>query len=138
MAKRIELDIGSEFGDWTILEDSRNDKRGPTQYKCQCSCGFTRNLIASLLKSGRTKNCRKCHFKKHAENQRALLCKDETGLIYNRWEVLEKVGIVSYVLGKNFPIYKVKHFCGEIRTVRDFFKFKSKSIRCWICKPKKK
>ncbi len=133
----LELEIGSKHYEWTVMAPAEKDKHGATQYKFQCSCGFIKDLPASRVRYGYSKRCRPCHYKRYAEHQRIYQSKDESGMVYNGWIVLEKVGRDTYTGTHYFSIYKVKHSCGEERIVRDFHKFKKKSIRCWRCKPKK-
>lgn len=78
---------GKRFGRWLVLRRAEDhiSKSGYhfTQYECLCDCGATRRVLASALKSGRSKSCgcyageiraRICreNFKTHGETKTRL------------------------------------------------------------------
>ncbi len=62
---------GRQVGQWLILGLARNT--GAPQYRqiwrCQCGCGFVREIDKSSVLSGRSVGCRSCTGKRHTGNQ---------------------------------------------------------------------
>lgn len=78
---------GKKFGRWYVVKrtDDHISKSGYhfTQYECRCECGSTALVLASALKSGRSKSCGCLHseqaadvcrsnFKAHGESKTRL------------------------------------------------------------------
>ena len=59
--RRRKLPIGSVINDWTVLEEVAEKNR--THYKCKCKCGKIKIVLASELRSCRSKQCRSCASK---------------------------------------------------------------------------
>lgn len=47
---------GKNFGEWTVLEFSHKDKAF-TYWKCRCSCGVEKSILAQSLKHGKSTSC---------------------------------------------------------------------------------
>ncbi|HDY87992.1 MAG TPA: hypothetical protein ENH82_07765, partial [bacterium] len=91
--------IGMQFGRLFIEEYSHNNKQGKAYWKAKCSCGETRIILTSDLKSGHTKSCGclrkeillKCSFK-HGLNRTPT---------YRSWS-----GMKARCLNPKEPAYK--------------------------------
>lgn len=58
MAKRTpDLEIGSFYGDWEILEEKPRSKE--KYYLCKCKCGITKEVSKSNLRLGKSTSCNK-------------------------------------------------------------------------------
>lgn len=135
--EKIVLEIGSKYGDWTVLElDSQLSKFQRTQYKCICKCGTIKTIEAYALRNMHTHRCRRCSCIKKEERRKLLYTINEVGEKYNGWEVVEHAGYVTYK-GRKHSMYIIKHKCGEVRTPKDFGNVKQVGLRCWKCKPGK-
>lgn len=64
------------FNEWTVLEYV-----GKSKWLCQCSCGTTREIQGTHLKTGRTKNCG------HNATNKKL---DLTGMDFGEWHVISQ------------------------------------------------
>lgn len=59
MANRLIDLSGKTFGEWRVIERSKN--RGKTvMWRCECSCGTIRDVSGSGLKNGTSKCCGRC------------------------------------------------------------------------------
>lgn len=56
MGKFVDL-TGRQFGRLTVLGISHRDIHGHIQWKCQCSCGGTKNIAGLSLKKGASTSC---------------------------------------------------------------------------------
>ena len=61
--KTIPIHIHDMFGRWEIIREIPGSKRGK-KYLCRCECGTERKVLASSLRSGRSKSCG-CSKTKH-------------------------------------------------------------------------
>jgi hypothetical protein len=69
--KRIDLPIGSVFGDWTVTGKCRS--RGGRLYaRCRCVCGTSRLVLCTDLRSGKSTGCRCTSTAKPSDN--CLVC----------------------------------------------------------------
>ncbi len=48
--------VGQRFGDWTVIERAPSQGKF-TRWKCRCSCGRERLILASALRLGRSSSC---------------------------------------------------------------------------------
>ena len=59
---------GQRFGEWTVLW--RAPKHGKNAYwHCRCSCGVERDVLATTLRSGRSKSCGHDRFSSYEEKE---------------------------------------------------------------------
>jgi hypothetical protein len=49
--------VGQVFGDWVVVGSAEKGSRGQTQWTCQCTCGETRPVGASRVRSGASTGC---------------------------------------------------------------------------------
>jgi hypothetical protein len=56
MSKLKDL-TGQKFGELTVIQRAENDKKGRTQWLCQCDCGKQKIIRGSSLTFGNTKSC---------------------------------------------------------------------------------
>lgn len=61
--KRIDL-TGKVFGNLTVIRFDRAEPQGAL-WQCRCSCGVSRSVRSSRLRSGRTHSCGRCSKIKH-------------------------------------------------------------------------
>lgn len=52
--------IGERFGRWTVLERVDGYKKN-NRYTCRCDCGDSFTLLGFTLRSGASKQCKKCY-----------------------------------------------------------------------------
>ena len=57
MGKQLINLTGQRFGRLTVLTRAENNKRGNTQWLCQCDCGEKRIVLGTELRGGRTRSC---------------------------------------------------------------------------------
>ncbi len=62
--KRTLIPIGSQFGEWTVLENDIHDAQNHSCVKARCSCGREKILQSYNLTYGRTTQCKPCMIKK--------------------------------------------------------------------------
>lgn len=60
MRLKTEMNVGDVFGKWTVIEEPSVNKFGQIQCLCRCACGKERVQLATRLRCGRSKSCRKC------------------------------------------------------------------------------
>jgi len=60
-------EIGKVYGKWTIIE-FLGIHRKLQQFSVRCNCGFIGKHCAADLRSGKSKQCSKCHNKENAKN----------------------------------------------------------------------
>ena len=57
----IPMEIGSTWGEWTVLRLShRHPVSGNRYWVCECSCGSTKAVEGSRLRKGKTTKCQRC------------------------------------------------------------------------------
>src|SRR6266852_6956149 len=122
-AKKGECIIGTTYGDWLIIKEAPDNKHNETQCKVKCKCGFIKNLELTKLKNGRSSRCKACTYKNNIIDLK-LRTKDYSGKTFHNWKVEEKLGRGNYTIKSYFTEYRLKHTCGEISTIRDFYKFR--------------
>jgi hypothetical protein len=58
LLKRLTyLELGSRFGDLTVIELDKKTHSRRTYYKCLCDCGTYKSVYAVYLRNGDTKSC---------------------------------------------------------------------------------
>jgi hypothetical protein len=60
MAKKVvdrDVPVGQVFNMLTVYDCGGYNKHGQWRWKCICECGKPRNIIATLVRTGRTKSC---------------------------------------------------------------------------------
>lgn len=73
MGTKIKVEIGEQFGEWKILDNTPILKgRGHYYYKCKCSCGVQKEVLNSNLKRGISTNCGCLRYKNPAHNYKGL------------------------------------------------------------------
>lgn len=60
-ARLLPVDVGAQFGEWTVLGATSPSASRDTRVLCQCSCGRTHKVYVGHLIKGRSKACRLCH-----------------------------------------------------------------------------
>lgn len=99
---KLDINVGDQFGDWTVIDTNRFSKNGHVYVQCQCKCGKISDIAATALKRGKTNSCRSCAARKTTK----LL---KPGDKYKHWTILE--GPI-YIKGTAY--YKVQCDCGTI------------------------
>ena len=57
----IPMEIGSTWGEWTVLRLSHHHPISGNRYwVCECSCGFIKAVEGSRLRKGKTTRCQRC------------------------------------------------------------------------------
>lgn len=57
---RKYLEIGSRYGRWTVVKLQPLIEYHPTEYTCECDCGFIQVIAANTLKRKASTQCGKC------------------------------------------------------------------------------
>ena len=68
---RVEIEVGSQFGEWTVLEQkSTKDSKGRyiSILRVQYSCGLVKEVRKSGIVDGRSKSCRQCSSRRKNKN----------------------------------------------------------------------
>lgn len=52
-----EIDVGTRFGKWTVIERLGPSVSGRAQMLCKCECGIERPVATHALRSGSSKSC---------------------------------------------------------------------------------
>ena len=114
---------GRTFGELTVLERDFTRKK-ETAWKCICTCGNTRTVLASKLKSGRVKSCG-CLAKKSGVYNAI----DLKGRVFGRLTAIEKTDLRTK---SGSVIWKCKCECGnDFQTSEDnLMQGNSKSCGC--------
>ena len=71
------VEVGDKFGKWNILSESEKRSGNNRMMVCQCECGNTGIVAATVLASGRSKSCGKCNIAKVGEVYGELKVIDE-------------------------------------------------------------
>ena len=61
------VEIGDIFGKWTVVSEAEKLIRNNRMMVCQCECGNTGIVAATVLANGRSKSCGKCGIAKIGE-----------------------------------------------------------------------
>ena len=68
---QVEVKKGQRFGRWVVLyevESVRTNRGDPRRmFRCRCDCGLIKDQDLSKLRSGRSKQCRKCDSRQKLE-----------------------------------------------------------------------
>ena len=76
MGKRIDM-TGEKFGEWKVIKYEGNGK-----WKCECSCGVTKDVNGNMLRQGKSLSCG------HTSEKAFINLKD---MSFGEWEVLDYV-----------------------------------------------
>lgn len=124
---------GQKFNELTVIEriDDYVSAGGNTfvQYKCQCSCGRYKNVIAAKLKNGHVKSCGKCNA--------YSTFKDLTGQKFDKLTVIGQDGYYEYPNGERDYKWKCLCECGNYITIRGNSLKSNGSHSCKRCSTKK-
>lgn len=64
MNKKLVLEIGKKFGQWTIISDKTVTKNNLTHWYCKCQCGKEQYVPLNNLMNGSSTQCKICSIKK--------------------------------------------------------------------------
>lgn len=56
----MEVEVGAQIGDWTVVEQLKNDRWGNRRWLVECRCGLVVERQDGLLRYGRSKGCLRC------------------------------------------------------------------------------
>lgn len=59
----MDPQIGDKFGKWTVVGERAPHKNGK-RFPCRCECGMEKPVWLNALRSGESKSCRECAWKK--------------------------------------------------------------------------
>ena len=123
--KKLEINIGDKFGDWTVLNPNVYSKNGHVYAQCQCKCGTIRDIATSALKRGKTSMCKSCS----ARSRTTIL---KIGSKYKHWTIID-----GPIYKNNTAYYKVKCDCGkeQLKLPIDLLA-KSRDFQCESCSQK--
>lgn len=113
-ASKSLLDIGSKWNSWTILERAKDSNKGKTTYLCRCDCGYEKVQLASKIRSGESKCCKKCSSTTHGMYG---------SRVYNIWAGMKQR--CSDVNCKKYPIYGGRgiYVCNEWERFEPFYEW---------------
>ena len=110
MAKPLDL-AGKRFGNLEVIERSKNNKRGNTQWLCKCDCGKTVVVDGYGLSHGRNTTCGCAINKKGVPSAKRS---DYAGVRFGKLTVIR----LSEKRGANGTLYwECKCDCGSVVTV---------------------
>ena len=92
MGKFIDL-TNKTFNHWTVLEKGSYSSDGHIKWKCQCSCGFIKEVLGRDLRCGRSTCCTKC-------SQRATTHGYSHSITYQIWRCM-----INRCTNENKPAY---------------------------------
>lgn len=58
--KKLKLEVGKKFGDWTIISEHTIVENNLTQWGCQCKCGVVSLVPLNNLMNGSSTKCKNC------------------------------------------------------------------------------
>lgn len=114
--KKLDIQVGEKFGDWTVIDTNVPSKHKSRYVKCQCKCGYISNINCSALRRGKTTCCKSC-------SKRKTTIVLNIGDKHKHWTVID-----GPVYKKNTAYYKVKCDCGK-----EFYKIPIKIISTTDC-----
>lgn len=56
MSMKHVIPVGSKFGRWTVLDETRTAK-GKLAWRCRCECGTERVVVGTSLRRGASRSC---------------------------------------------------------------------------------
>lgn len=96
--KEGDKDLSNQrFGRLVAIEPVGKDKYNNILWKCLCDCGSEVNVLATLLRQGKTKSCGCLQRERTSEACK----KDLTGLRFGKWTVIKETE--GHILGQ--PTY---------------------------------
>ncbi len=119
---RMDIEIGSKFGCYTVLECAGVDNKRSLIFKCKCDCGAESIVRGVRLRKFSPSFCKVCRG----------LTKCPVGVKYGEWTVLGFFDIFKYK-----SRWKVKCSCGEEAIVNSNNILRGVSTRCYKCKNQK-
>lgn len=116
MQKKSNL-VGDVYGQLTVIKEVEpkvyaNGQRR-RRYECLCTCGNTKIVAHSDLRSGDTKSCG-CHRKNFLSELKTIKM---IGKKYGRWTVIDEAGYHTEPSGDKVRLYTCQCDCGEIRDI---------------------
>jgi hypothetical protein len=99
---------GRTFGRWTVLHATEKALNYDQYWMCACACGAHQNVSGSMLRQGRSTQCRKC-----AVANRSTRTPDLTGRVFSLWTVVGKGESDSQAR----PRWLCRCACGELVNV---------------------
>lgn len=96
MRKSTEIEIGAQFGFWTVIQKVKHPEKRGMAYECECRCGQRRLIQGWFLVNNSTGSCRNCRSQNrfpYAEYLRLRWswrdmirrCEDKTGVHFYRY-----------------------------------------------------
>lgn len=70
MNKKLNLEIGKNFGKWIIVNDDTITKNNITHWYCRCECGKEQYVPLNNLMNGSSTQCRSCSTKVGGKKRR--------------------------------------------------------------------
>ena len=70
MPKKLILEIGKNFGKWTIINDKSLKINNITHWFCRCDCGKEQYVPLNNLMGGKSLQCRDCSIKAGGKKRR--------------------------------------------------------------------
>ena len=124
--KRLEIEIGKEYGWVTVIEEMPREKYQPIKYRCRCRCGEEVFVTPYRLINKKPK-CRTC-----ATRYGKRTHEDISGKTYKTWFVIEEAGKNKY----GAVLYKCRCTrCGKISLKTKGELTLAKGGNCKNCEP---
>ena len=125
--KKIDINIGDKFGDWTVVNIDVPSRHGARYVECQCKCGAIKEVMLSCLRRGKSSSCKSCSRRKTT----TLL---NIGSKYKHWTIIE-----GPIYRNSTAYYKVKCDCGtEAYKLPIELLYKNKEFQCEKCAQKER
>ncbi len=99
--EKVDLKIGSVFGQLTVIAVNMPSYKGHTRVKCRCSCGNEFIAYSTKLNTGKTTRCKRCSLRDRNVHI-------EIGSTYKHWTVIEGPVYINHTC-----YYKVQCTCGK-------------------------
>lgn len=120
-------EIGKKYGDWLVLEIAQvpQTKVVFRYFKCQCKCGYIKNVRSVDLRNGKSTQCRSCREKEFHINTDSLL-----NTKVGKWKIIQKVPT------KN-NLFLCECECGKQLVKSASILKNKKSLQCHLCNVRK-
>lgn len=125
--KKLEINIGDKFGDWTVIDTDRFSKNGHVYVQCKCTCGVIKDIASTALLRGKTSSCKSCSARRKTP-------KFSPGDKFKHWTIIEGPVYID-----STAHYRVKCDCGtEAYKLPIELLYKKREFQCEKCAQKER
>jgi predicted GIY-YIG superfamily endonuclease len=107
--------VGKRYNKWTAIKRCTRDRQ--EAYECECVCGYRKKILGSVLRSGKSRQCRRCasiHIHGFRRSDFILAAKrkniKDKCMLYiiecsSGDELFYKIGITTNTIEKRYPTH---------------------------------